>query len=195
MSKQSPLELCNRHLFDDVNKLQHLHEDTVKKLVRIREGYTLWNEYPNKRPKEIVDFLLSKNDINKSQAYEDVRLIQELLGNINKASKDWHRFKFNSMVMKAYEVAEKKQDADAMQKAANTYAKFNQLDKEDANALPWEEIVPQTFVPSNDPSLLGIKPIPNINKKIADLKKKYENDIEDVTFENIDVEQLEKYDD
>ena len=42
--------------------------------------------------------------------------------------------------------------------------------------------------------MLGIKPIPNIKQKIAELKKKYAADIEDVTYESIDIEQLERYD-
>lgn len=123
----------------------------------------------------------------------DVAIVQVLLGQINKASKDWHLHKFNAMVLKAYDIAELKQDADAMQKAANTYAKYNQLDKEESVSLQYEEINVQTFEPSEDPTLLGIKPIKNIRERIDYFKKKYEQDITDITYEEIDIQQLEKY--
>ena len=97
------------------------------------------------------------------------------------------------MVNKAYEIAELKQDPDAMQKAANTYAKFNQLDKEEVTTVPWEDIIPQLFEPSEDPTLLGIKPIKNIRERIDYLKNKFNQDIQDVTYEDIDIQQLEKY--
>jgi len=116
-----------------------------------------------------------------------------LLGSINRQSKDWHRFKFNNQIQKAYDRADLKDDPDSMVKAMATYAKFNQLDKEDVERIPWDEIIPQLFEPTEDPTVLGIKPIPNIREKIASMKKKYMNDIEDVTYDEIDIAQLEKY--
>ena len=193
MAKKETYDICVKHLYDDADKLAHLSTQYQERIKRIRSGYTLWNDYPNKKPKEIIDHILSSFKVEKSQAYEDIRIIQELLGEINKASRDWHRFKFNTMVNRAYEIAELKQDPDAMQKAANTYAKYNQLDKEELAALPWEDIVPQTFIPSDDPTILGIKPIPNIRQKMAEMTKKYSSDIQDVTYEQIDIDQLEKY--
>ena len=82
--------------------------------------------------------------------------------------------------------------------AADKYAKYNQLDKEDALEYPWEDIIPQNYEPSSDPTLLGIKPIANIQEKIAALKKKYNADIEDVDFDEIGISQsllndLKKY--
>lgn len=192
MAKKTSLELCQKHLFDDENKLAYLTEQQQNTIKRIRSAYNLWNNNPSKRAKEIVDHLKNLG-IENHRAYEEVRIIQELLGDINKPSKDWHRYKFNAMVLKAYEIAEIKQDADAMQKAANTYAKFNQLDKEDPLKVPWDQIIPQLFEPTEDPTVLGIKPIQNIREKIAAMNKKYNSDIEDVTYESIDIEQLEKY--
>lgn len=193
MAKKETYDVCVKHLYDDVDKLAHLSTQYRERILRIRSGYTLWNDYPNKKPREILDHIMKSFDVEKSQAYEDIRLIQELLGEVNKASRDWHRFKFNTMVQTAYEMAENQMNPDAMQKAANTYARYNQLDKEELASVPWDDIVPQTFVPSDDPTILGIKPIPNIRQKMADMVKKYSSDIEDVTYEKIDIEQLERY--
>jgi len=131
--------------------------------------------------------------VERSAAYEDLRIIKDLLGSINRQSKDWHRFKFNNQIQKAYDRADLKNDPDSMVKAMNVYAKYNQLDKEDAERIPWEDLIPQNFEPTEDPTILGIKPIANIREKIAAMKKKYMNEIEDVTYDEIDIAKLEEY--
>lgn len=52
-------------------------------------------------------------------------------------------------------------------------------------------IVIQPFTATDDPSVLGIKPIPNIDKKISDLISKYRAesiDIDDIEFEEPDID-------
>jgi len=193
MSKKQTYDICVQHLYDDADKLVHLSPQIRDRLLRIRSGYTLMNEYPSKADREIILHIMSLGQVERSAAYEDLRIIKDLLGSINKQSKDWHRFKFNHQIQKAYDRADLLNDADSMVKAMNVYGKYNQLDKEDAERIPWDEIIPQLFEPTEDPSVLGIKPIPNIRQKIADMKKKYMDQIEDVTYDEIDVEQLEKY--
>ena len=49
----------------------------------------------------------------------------------------------------------------------------------------------QPFTATDDPTVLGIKPIPNIQQKISDMIEKYRKktiDIEDVEFEEVDLE-------
>ena len=78
-----------------------------------------------------------------------------------------------------------------MERAAASYAKYNRVDLEDEQAVPYEMIVVQPFVATSDPSVLGIKPIPNIQKKISDMISKYRAetlDIEDVELEEADLE-------
>ena len=193
MAKRDTYDICVQHLYDDVDKLSHLPQQQRDKLLRIRSGYTIMNEFPSKKDREIIQHLQNQFGIERSAAYEDLRLIKDLLGSINRQSKDWHRFKFNNMIQKSYEMAELKNDPDSMVKAANTYGKYNQLDKEDAERIPWEEIIPQLYEPTDDPTVLGIKRVPNIREKIAAMKNKYMGDIEDVTYEEMDLRELEKY--
>jgi len=193
MAKRETYDICVQHLYDDVDKLSHLPQQQRDKLLRIRSGYTIMNEFPSKKDREIIQHLQNQFGIERSAAYEDLRLIKDLLGSINRQSKDWHRFKFNNMIQKSYEMAELKNDPDSMVKAANTYGKYNQLDKEDAERIPWEEIIPQLYEPTDDPTVLGIKRVPNIREKIAAMKNKYMGDIEDVTYEEMDLRELEKY--
>ena len=49
----------------------------------------------------------------------------------------------------------------------------------------------QPFTATDDPRVLGIEPIPNINEKISAMIQKYRAetiDIEDVEFEEVDLE-------
>ena len=193
MAKKDTYDICVQHLYDDVSKLSHLAPQQRDKLLRIRSGYTIMLDFPSKKDREIIQHLQNQFGIERSAAYEDLRLIKDLLGSINRQSKDWHRFKFNNMIQKSYEMAELKNDPDSMVKASNTYGKYNQLDKEDAERIPWEEIIPQLYEPTDDPTVLGIKRVPNIREKIAAMKNKYMGDIEDVTYEEMDLRELEKY--
>lgn len=191
MAKPEIYDICVKHLYDDKNKLTHLAPQQIDKLLRIRSAYTMMLEFPSKKDREIILHLQTNFGIDRTAAYDDLRVIKELLGSINKQSKDWHRFKFNNMIEKAYNLAELKQNSDAMTKAANTYGKYNQLDKEDVQTVPWDKIIPQLFEPTSDPSVLGIKPMPKFRETIAALKKKYLQDAEDVTYEEIDLKNLE----
>ena len=88
-------------------------------------------------------------------------------------------------------MAQKRKDTKSMERAAASYAKYNRVDLEDEQAVPYEMIVVQPFVATSDPSVLGIKPIPNIQKKISDMIAKYRAetlDIEDVELEEADLE-------
>ena len=193
MAKKETYDICVQHLYDDVTKLAHLAPQQKERLLRIRSGYTIMNEFPSKKDRDIIMHLQNMFGVERSSAYEDLRIIKDLLGSINRQSKDWHRFKFNTMILKAYDTADLKNDADSMVKASNTYGKYNQLDKEDVERTPYEDIVVQMFEPTEDPTVLGIKPIPNFKERQAAMKKKYEDQIEDVTYEEIDVEVLKKY--
>ncbi len=79
-----------------------------------------------------------------------------------------------------------------MERAASAYAKYNRVDLEDEQAVPWEQLLPQPFTATDDPSVLGIKPIPNLQEKIDALLEKYRAetiDIDDVDFEEVDLEE------
>jgi hypothetical protein len=197
MSKQSTLELCRKHLYDDKDSMTGILPAVRDRIIRIRAGFTFWNDFPRKKEKEIAQHIMQMYNVEKSTAYDDIRLIKDLLGSINKASKDWHLYRFNQMIEKGYEIAELKNDPDSIAKIASAYGKYNKLDKEDPTEFPWDDIKPQSFVITSDPSVIGIKPIPNLKDKIAKLLEKYKPDIEmveDVTYEDVDVDPiLEKY--
>lgn len=194
MAKPQTLELCRVHLFDDVEKLRNvsLSQQAIERILRLRAAFNLWNKYPLKKEAEIRDFIMKQSGVEKTSAYEDIQILKILLGDFQETSKEFHRFRFNHMIDKAYEMAERKQDARGMATAAGHYAKYNKIDQEEAIKIPYEDIVPQTFEPTSDPTVIGIKPIPNIREKIAGMKRKYMADIaEDITFEETDFNEEE----
>ena len=196
MSRQSTLELCQKHLYDDKDNMPGVAINTRNRIIRIRSGYTIWNDFPSKKDKEIAIHLMNQFSVEKSTAYDDIRLIKDLRGSINKASKDWHLYKTNAWLDEAVQMARVKNNEDAIIKAAAVSGKINKLDKDDPTEFPWDEIKPQSFIITSDPSVIGIKPIPNLKDKIAKLFDRYKEDIsivEDVTYENADVDPIVNY--
>lgn len=196
MAKPQTLELCRIHLFDDVDKLQenNISPQGIDRIVRLRAAFNLWNKYPLKKEAEIRDFIMKQSGVERTSAYEDIQILKILLGDFQETSKEFHRFRFNHMIDKAFEMAERKQDARGMATAAGHYAKYNKIDQEDVLKIPYEDIVPQPFEPTSDPTVIGIKPIPNIREKIAGMKKKYMSDIaEDITYEEADFNEEEYF--
>ncbi|SHE57295.1 hypothetical protein [Dysgonomonas macrotermitis] len=189
MRKEKTIDICHRHLFDDVDTLKKIGipPQIIERIKRIRSIYTIWNDYPTKKDKEMRDKLTSMFNISMSEAYEDIRIIKQLLGDFNNATKAFHRFRANAMFLEAFELARIKKNPIAEVMAGDKYAKYNQLDKEDSLEFPWEDIMPQNYEPTSDPTVIGIKPIANIQEKIAAMKQKYMTDIEDVDYEDIGI--------
>lgn len=81
-----------------------------------------------------------------------------------------------------------------MERAASSYAKYNRVDLEDEQAMPYDKIVIQPFTATSNPAVLGIRAIPHLDEKIAALLRKYgSEDIEDVECEEADLEEAELF--
>lgn len=96
------------------------------------------------------------------------------------------------MILETYRMAKARKDTKTMEKAAASYAKYNRVDLEDEQNIPYELIVVQPFTATDDPTVFGIKPIPNIQDKIKSMIAKYRAEtiyIEDVEYEEVDLEE------
>lgn len=200
MARASKTDLCQLHLFESVTDLRasNLTENDIAAILRIREAYTYWRDFPAKREKEIRDHIMASHGVDKSCAYDDIKVIKFLLGNFEQASKDWHRWRFIQRNENTYQKAEKLNQAMAMARADADYAKYMKLDKEDDDNIDWDTIRVQPFTPTSDPTVIGLKPVKNLNEKIKQLKEKYFSEIEavDVDFyeESFDPEDIFKTD-
>ncbi len=192
MSTPSALEVCRTDLFTKEDDLrQRYPQNVADKVLRVREMYNWFISNPDGTDREFVAELLQRHDVSKVTAYSDLAVVKTLLPLLATASRDFHRWRFNEMIINTYKMAEKRKDTKTMERAAASYAKYNRVDLEDEQQMPYEMIVVQPFTATSDPSVLGIKPIPNIQEKISAMIQKYRAetlDIEDVDFEEADLE-------
>jgi hypothetical protein len=187
MAIPATIDVCERYLFADVSEMvaENVPEIIQKRLLRLRDLYNYWVNFPSKKDMDIAEEDMRRNGIGKSAAYDDVRILKKLLGNFAKTTKDYHRYKFTLMIDQSFEMAKRTKDAKAMASAANFYAKYTQLDKEDEVERGYDQIVVQPFEPTDDPTVLGLKPIPNLREKIArKLKQYWSEDMQEVSFES-----------
>lgn len=193
MKQLKPLDACRLDLFTNEEELRQKYtEAIVLKILRIREEYNWFISNPDTKDRQFVDEAISRHGIGKSQAYSDLAIIKALLPHIAQASRDFHRYRYNEMILETFQMAKKRKDTRTMEKAASSYAKFNRVDLEDEQAVPYDMIVVQPFTATDDPTVLGIKPMPRLQERIQELIHKYraENvDIEDIEFEEADLEE------
>ena len=198
MPRPGTLEVCRKYLYEDSDKIPDAYRDRV---MRVRVGFTFWYEFPTKSRRQIRDHIVQEFGVVNKTAYEDIQLIEILLGNIKNPTKAWTRYRVNSMLEEAYKRAKKatkhEAAAIAMATVADKMGKYNQLDKPDAEPLPFDEIVPQNFEPTDDPTVLGLKKDPQIRDKKKKMLEKYASDIEiiDVPFEDVTDDDQDKEED
>ena len=192
MPTPNALEVCRTDLFTKESELlERYPQPIVDKVLRVREMYQWYIANPDGTDREFVAEVCQRHDISRVTAYSDLAILKSLLPMLATASRDFHRWRYNEMILATYKMAEKRKDTKTMERAASSYAKYNRVDLEDEQAVPYELIVVQPFCATDDPRVLGIEPIPNIKQKIAAMIDKYRAetlDIEDVTFEEADLE-------
>lgn len=192
MSTPNALEVCHTDLFTKESELRVRYPQIlVDKVLRVRELYNWFIANPDGTDREFVSEMMQRHEVSKVTAYSDLAIVKTLLPKLASASRDFHRWRFNEMILNTYKMAEKRKDTKTMERAAASYAKYNRVDLEDEQVVPYEMIVVQPFTATSDPSVLGIKPIPNIQQRISDMIAKYRAetlDIEDVEFEEADLE-------
>ena len=178
-------------LDDDQLLEQHVNPLMLERLYRIRGLYAFWLQYPNKSTKDIVQQDIDLFKISQSKAYEDVRLVQKLLGDIQAMTKDFARWRFNQMNERHVLMAERDRDHRAIALLEKNFIKANQLDKEDTPDMAFDQIVPLQIEPTDDPTVLGIRRIPDLRGMIRKMIAKYsKSDIENAQY--VEIEQDEQ---
>lgn len=194
MAQLETLEICRIDLFTAQDELQQRYtDDVVERILRIREEYNWFIANPDAKDRQFIENAVSRFGIHKSMAYRDLGVIKALLPHLAQASRDFHRYRYNEMILETYQMAKKRKDTKTMEKAASSYAKYNRVDLEDEQAVPYDLIVVQPFTATDDPSVLGIKPMPRLQERIQELLHKYqaENiDIDDIEYEEADLDEL-----
>ncbi|MBR5727993.1 MAG: hypothetical protein IKX39_05015, partial [Muribaculaceae bacterium] len=137
MSNPSTLDICRLDLFTNEDELRDRYADSiVTRLLRIREEYNWFLSNPDAKDRQFVDNAVSRHGISKSLAYSDLAIVKAMLPHLSQASRDFHRYRYNEMILETFQMAKKRKDTKTMEKAASSYAKFNRVDLEDEQAVP-----------------------------------------------------------
>ena len=186
-------DIAQRDLFTAETQLrERYNEDQIAHILRLREMYSWFVASPDIKDRQLITQTLDRVHISRAEAYADLAIVKMLLPLLTSASRDFHRYRANEMLLETYRMAKARKDTKTMERAAASYAKYNRVDLEDEQTLPYDMIVVQPFTATSDPTILGLKPIPNLQQKIDKLLAKYRAetiDIEDIDYEEADLEE------
>lgn len=191
MPLPSIIDIAQNHLFSDRDKMEAagITAPTMNHLLRLRDMYNFWLSFPNKRDRDIVAELKNRYGIGDTVAREDLRTIKVLLGDLQRVTKDYMRFRVTQMLERAYRKADDKNNPRDMVAAAAQLTKLHQLDKEDDRASVLDKLVPVVLSFTDDPTVIGIRRMPGFREKIKALKESYWTEqVEQVEFEDIDAQ-------
>lgn len=166
----------NLMLPEEQLRSKRVEEQTIRRIVRLRDVYNYMLRNPLKKDREYIDYIQSSHtnadgkSVSKRTAYEDLEILHAVVGNLQMCTKEWHRWRFNSMIMEGYSIAVRNEDAAAIAKLSGMYGKYNQLDKNE-EGRSYTEVPHIVFV--FDVSVMGFKPIPDAYKVIDSLFAKY----------------------
>ncbi len=185
-------EACRLHLYSEETTLRELYPNPVADgVLRVREMYQWLVANPSQPDRAFIEECVYRFDISRPTAYKILRVVKTLLPTISESSKAFHLWRFNEMILATFENAKKRGDARTMERCVADYARYNTVDKEDIMKVPVDEIKVQPFTATDDPSVLGLKRIPNVRRRVQELLEKYTNDspdIQDVSYEEADLE-------
>ena len=193
MPLPSALDACKVDLFaSDEDLRQKYPVAFAERVMRIRDMYNYWLANPSMKDRQLRDQIMSRYDVSQSCAYSDISIIHQLAPLVQQNSRDFHRVRYNEMILETYAMAKARKDTKTMERAATSYAKYNRVDLEDEVAMPYDEIVVQPFCATLDVTVLGLPAIPDVYNHIDKLTKDLSRDfadISDVDYEEVDLEE------
>lgn len=195
MANISTIDACKLDLFTAKEELVKRYDAArVDHIIRLREMYEWMLANPDKKDKMFIAQFEAKYHLSRGRLYEDLGYIKTLLPMLSSATRDFHRFRANEMLLETYAMAKLRKDFKTMEKAAADYAKINRVDIEDEQAVPYDDIVFQPFTATEDPSILGLKRMDEKTKRALykSIGEKYP-EVEDIEYEPADIEEDELF--
>jgi len=189
MSRKSNLDKFQEVMFADKVDISHLSPVEQMQVVRYRFAFTQCLETPSLSDSVLRDQLINEYGISQSQAYRDIANVKIILPNIKAAGKEWIRYIVTEELKLAIQQCKNAGD-DLMKErimAIDKLAKYNKLDQDDGEQIPWDDIVPIPIDPTNDVSVLGAIPMENAEEEIKKLYEKYKGDIEIEDIDYLDI--------
>ena len=148
MSQLNIIDIAKHDLYTTKSDLESKYPlPQIEHLLRLRDMVTWCVANPDMKDRQFVDELRSRYGLSQVTAYADLKIVKALLPNLSECTRDFHRWRYNEMIMETYQMAKKRKDTKTMEKAATSYAKFNRIDIEDEQSVPYHMIVVQPFFP------------------------------------------------
>ncbi len=175
-------------------KANQVSEQVIRRVIRLRDIYNYMLRNPLRKDREYIDYIQASytgddgKPLSKRKAYEDLEILHAIVGNLQQCTKEWHRWRFNNMIMEGYAIAVRKEDATAIAKLAQQYGKYNQLDKNDERDNGLTEVPHIVFV--FDVSVMGFQPIPNVNDVIDKLINEFNGTSRERIVEDADAVEI-----
>ena len=179
---------------DEELRDQHVSPAVIQRLHRLRGLYAYWLQFPDKFERDILQQDISIFGVGRAQAYDDVRLVQILLGNMQQATRNFMRWKINQDLEADLRAARRQGDYRSVASLEKVRVMNNRTDKEDEPETNYDRIPLFGVVFTSNPSALNIPGYDNeasLRKDIIAMNKRYSREIENEK-EFTDYEEVEE---
>jgi hypothetical protein len=149
-------------LSDREKELKLMLEDIFNRLL----------QHPYHTDSRIVEYVVQKWGLSKTQAYFYLNEVKPVLGNIKNSGKEFQRSRLITMLLEAYALAKRQKKPKEMAMAASALGKYTKLDKDEPDAHDWALIQAPNWEPSADLTLLNIPGLPTSEEDLSKLKQK-----------------------
>lgn len=173
MPKPSTIELYGECLWDDLDKIEGITETQKNQILRYRSVVMFKLKNPAMTNSDLVRRLNRMFSIKGAQAYRDIAECEPFLATIKNSQREYLRYLLTETQKEAINMARDNNDPVAMSRAANVLGKYNRLDQEDPQRLPFDQIVPQPIEYVNDPTILGLPDVADKEAYVEKVKRKY----------------------
>lgn len=190
MPRLDAVTLCREYMFADADTFRDkVSQPEYDKVLRVRAMYLWLMEKPSATDAEFVAETCNRFRVSRPTAYADLSVLKSIIPDLSRTAREFHRWKSGDMLLETYRMAKIKGDTRTMEKAATSYIKLFRAD-DDREQIDLSDITPQPFIPTMDPTVLGIKPMPNLRerkRKLLEQMSREVADIADIKAEEIDL--------
>lgn len=160
---------------------EHVGSHILERLHRLRGLYAYWLQFPDKFERDIMQQDMALFGVCRAQAYDDVRLVQILLGNMQQASRNFMRWKINQDLEQDLKAARRAGEHKAIAAIEKVRVLNNRTDKEDEPETAYDRIPLFGVTFTSNPAALKIPGYDNeasLRKDIETMNRRYSREIE-----------------
>lgn len=155
------------------DKAKKLTPKETELKLQLEKIYAFWLDHPDLTDSMVRDMIINEFAVDLNKANRLMWYTKHLLGNVKLAKQSFHRHQVTQMLLTAYQLAQATQNITAMIQAADKLGKYHKLDKADEEEVNFDDVAVPDWEPTSDVSVLGLKPIDNLEEVKARLMKRY----------------------